>query len=130
MDLFQKLQNMKTLLIDDDEWIRDSLRMFFESEGCFLVAFETAEEGLIALEDQSYDVIIADYRLPGMNGLDFLKQAHSRESNREPIKILITAYGNDQVRSEVKRQGIHDFIPKPFSTQTIEESLSKLLKNI
>ena len=43
MDLFGKLKEMTILLIDDDEWIRDSLTLFFEGEGCHLVALETAE---------------------------------------------------------------------------------------
>jgi CheY-like chemotaxis protein len=129
MDLFQRLRKMKVLLIDDDEWIRDSLSMFLESEGCSLVALETAEEGLAELKSQTYDVIIADYRLPGMNGLEFLKRTSEMNLVSEPIKILITAYGNDQVRTEVKRLGIHDFIAKPFSTKTIEASLQRILEN-
>lgn len=129
MDVFRKLSKMKMLLIDDDEWIRDSLSLFLESQGCSLLALETAEEGLMALEEQFYDVIISDYRLPGMNGLDFLKQANGNNLEKKPIKILITAYGNEQIRSEVDKLGIHDFIAKPFSTQTIEASLSKLIKD-
>jgi CheY-like chemotaxis protein len=120
---------MKVLLIDDDEWIRDSLSLFLESEGCSLVALETAEEGLAEIKNQSYDIIIADYRLPGMNGLEFLKRADGTNPDRKLIKILITAYGNDRVLSEVNKLGIHDFIAKPFSTKTIEASLSKLLEN-
>jgi PleD family two-component response regulator len=46
MNLFGKLRQMRILLIDDDEWIRDSLRMFFEAEGCRLLAVETAERAL------------------------------------------------------------------------------------
>ena len=45
MNLFSKLKNMKILLIDDDEWIRDSMQLFFEGEGCHLLAIGTAEEG-------------------------------------------------------------------------------------
>ncbi len=129
MDLFQKLRKMKMLLIDDDEWIRDSLSTYFDSEGCSLVALETAEDGLVALEDHSYDIIIADYRLPGMNGLEFLERADGKNLNRDPIKILITAYGSDQVLDEVNKLGIDDFIAKPFSTATIEASLCRLIEN-
>lgn len=45
MDLYKKLRDMHLLLIDDDEWIRESLRLYFENEGCNIVALETAEEG-------------------------------------------------------------------------------------
>ena len=126
MNLYKKLRNMKMLLIDDDEWIRDSLSIFFESEGCLIEARETAEEGLRALKEKSYDIIIVDYRLPGMDGLSFLKQI--QESCSGAIKIMVTAYGNKEVISEAKRVGTQDIIEKPFSTKTIEASLNKLIE--
>ena len=126
MDLFNRLKNMKILLIDDDEWIRDSLTLFFESEGCCLVAFETAEEGMDALSESPYDIIIADYKLPGMDGLEFFNQL--RNSYPNVIKILITAYGSKEVVSEASKIGIHDFIDKPFTSETIESSLSRLIE--
>ena len=126
MNLYEKLRSMKMLLIDDDEWIRDSLKIFFESEGCLIDAFETAEEALKALKKQPYDIIIADYRLPGMDGLDFLKRI--RTSNSTAIKILVTAYGNKEVISEANQLGIHGYLEKPFSTKTIEASLSRLIE--
>jgi DNA-binding NtrC family response regulator len=125
MDLFRKLKEMRMLLIDDDEWVRDSLSLFFEGEGCHLLALETAEEALEALESRDYDIIIADYRLPGMDGLAFFRKI--QESNRNAIKILITAYGSDEVVSEAMRIGIQDFIEKPFTSETIEGSLSRLI---
>ena len=118
---------MKILLIDDDEWIRDSLTLFFGGEGCRLVAFETAEEGMDALKKKSYDIIIADYRLPGLDGLEFFR--HLQKSHPDVIKILITAYGSNRVVSEAFKLGIHDFIDKPFTSETIESSLSRLIEN-
>ena len=125
MNLYEKLRSMKMLLIDDDEWIRDSLSIFFESEGCLIDAFETAEEALKALKKQPYDIIMVDYRLPGMDGLDFLKQIKELYPNVK--KILITAYGNSALISEAMQVGIQDFIEKPFTTETIEASLSLLI---
>jgi DNA-binding NtrC family response regulator len=127
MDLFSKLKSIKVLLIDDDEWIRDSLSLFFEGEGCHLQALETAEKGMEALKGQAYDIIIADYRLPGMDGLEFLKRIQN--SHPDAMKILITAYKDEVLVSEAIRIGIQDFIEKPFTTKTIEESLCRLIEN-
>jgi DNA-binding NtrC family response regulator len=127
MDLFEKLKEMRMLLIDDDEWIRDSLSLFFEGEGCHLSALETAEEGMEALKKQDYDIIIADYKLPGMDGLEFLSRI--QDSHPDVMKILITAYGSEEVVSEAKRLGAMDFIQKPFTSETVEESLSRLIAN-
>ena len=126
MDLFSKLKTMDILLIDDDEWIRDSLSIFFEGEGCHLTALETAEEGMEALKGQNYDIVITDYRLPGMDGLEFLKRIQDMQPHA--MKVLITAYGSGEVVSEANKIGIHDFIEKPFTTKTIEASLSRLVK--
>jgi len=125
MDLFNKLKNMKILLIDDDEWIRDSMSLFFESEGCNLKALESAGEGLKMLKNKNYDIIIVDYRLPDMDGLEFFKRI--QESHPNAFKILITAYGSKELLSEAKEMGVHDFIEKPFTSETIEESLSRLI---
>ena len=127
MELFSKLKEMKILLIDDDEWIRDSMSLFFEGEGCHLLALETAEEGLEALKRKIYDIIIVDYRLPGMDGLKFLKLIQGFNPNAK--KILITAYGSEEVFSEAKRMGILAFIEKPFTSEDIQSSLSKLIEH-
>jgi DNA-binding NtrC family response regulator len=126
MDLFSKLKEMKILLIDDDKWIRDSLSIFFEYEGCHLLAFETAEEAMKELEMHDYDIIIADYKLPGMDGLEFLKRI--QDSHLDAMKILITAHMSEEIASEAKMMGIQDFIEKPFTIKTIEESLSRLIQ--
>jgi DNA-binding response OmpR family regulator len=46
MDLFSRLKDKKILLVDDDEWIRDSLNLYFSNEGCHMLAVETVEEGM------------------------------------------------------------------------------------
>ena len=126
MHLFSKLRKMKILLIDDDEWIRDSLRLFFETEGCQLLALETAEEGLAALRENTYDIILIDYKLLGQDGIEFLK--HIRNSHTDAIKILITAYKSGPLVSEAKKLGIQSFIEKPFTSETILGSLFYLIK--
>jgi DNA-binding NtrC family response regulator len=118
---------MKIMLIDDDEWIRDSLGLYFEDEGCQLLALETAEEGIEALKGQNYDIIMVDYRLPGMDGLEFLKRIQKTQPNA--LKVLITAYKSKGVVAAALKIGIQDFIEKPFTTKTIEKSLTRLIEN-
>ena len=125
MDLFKKLRHKKIMLIDDDEWIRDSLSLFFESEGCELLALETAEEGVQVFLKQPYDIIIADYKLPGMNGLEFFERIKTPDT--PVVKILITAFGSEEVISKARTIGIVDIMEKPLTTTTIIETLSKLI---
>jgi DNA-binding NtrC family response regulator len=126
MDVFSKIREMKILLIDDDEWIRDSLSVFFEAEGCHLLALETAEEGLAALKDQIFDLIIVDYKLPGLDGLEFLKRIHTTQP--DALKVMITAYRNDRLVSKAKELKVQGFIEKPFTSDTIMASLAHLIK--
>jgi len=126
MNLFSKLREMRILLVDDDEWIRDSLSLFFENEGCHLIALETAEEGLKEVGRQAYDIIIADYRLPGMDGLEFLERIN--HAHPHALTIMITAYGSKDVFLKARRARVQEFIDKPFTIQTIEDSLSRLIR--
>jgi len=125
MDLFSKLKDKKILLVDDDEWIRDSLTMYFGTEGCHILAVETAEEGLELLKQEDWDIILTDYKLPGIDGLTFSKKI--QEICPDAIKILITAYKSKEIVSEARSAGIQDLIDKPVTIKTIEDSLSRLL---
>ncbi len=127
MTIYETLRSLKTILIDDDEWIRNAMSLVFENEGCTLTAVETAEEALKLLQSAAYDIIICDYRLPGMDGLQFFNMIH--DSCPNTIKVMITAYGNADLYNEALRSGIHEIIEKPFSTTIIEESLQRLLEN-
>ena len=127
MDIFDRIKNMKILLVDDDEWIRDSLSLFFEAEGCNLLAFETAEEAIEAVKQQSYDIVISDYKLPGMDGLEFLRRVKEKQPNA--FEILITAYANRGICEEAKMVGVRDIIPKPFTSEDVETSLARVIEN-
>jgi len=127
MDIFNRIKNMKILLIDDDEWIRDSLSLFFEAEGCNLLAFETAEEGMEAIKQQAYDIVISDFKLPGMDGLEFLKRVKEKQPNA--FEVLITAYPNREILKKAKLMGVEEFIPKPFTSEDVETSLARLFEN-
>jgi len=125
MDLLARLRNKNILLVDDDEWIRDSMGVFFDSEGCLFNAVESAEAGIDAIREKEYDIIIADYRLPGMDGLVFFDRI--QRSHKIPIKILITAYGDQTLAEKALAAGVNDYIAKPFQMQDIERSLTRLM---
>jgi DNA-binding NtrC family response regulator len=126
MNPFNELKQVKTLLVDDDELIRDSLSIAFKNKGCFIRAAESAEEGLKAIKEEQFDIIISDFRLPGINGLDFLKLATVTHPNA--VHILITAYRDEYMFSEAVRMGVAEFIQKPFSVKALVALLALSLK--
>jgi DNA-binding NtrC family response regulator len=87
---------------------------------------ETAEEGLKAIKEEQFDIIISDFRLPGMNGLDFLKLATA--THPAAVNILITAYRDEYMFSEAIRIGVTEFIEKPFSVKALVALLALSLK--
>ena len=126
MNPFNELQNFKTLLVDDDEFIRDSLKIAFTTKGCPIRVAETAEDGLQAIKDEQFDIIISDFKLPGMNGLEFLKLATVTQP--QAVNILITAYRDEYCFSEAIRIGVTEFIEKPFSVKALVALLALSLK--
>ena len=102
---FETLQNLRILLVDDDELIRDSLSLAFRNRGCQLLTYESAEEALLTLATETFDIIISDLRLPGIDGLTFFKSAAAFSPGA--INILITAYREKGIVSEAARIGVH-----------------------
>ena len=127
MDPFSKIKKMKTLLIDDDELIRDSFRLAFSQKGCFLIAVETAEEGLCVLQNNKFDIIISDFILPGMNGIDFFKQAAINEI--DTANVLISGNISPEKLLEKNEAKVHDFVQKPFSVTDLVQTLTVLTEN-
>ena len=66
-----------------------------------------------ALETEHFDVIICDFRLPGINGMEFFKQAI--QTHPDTIRVLISGYGNEETIAEAFDVGVHEFMKKPFS---------------
>ena len=114
------------LLVDDDEFIRNSLELAFKTKGCCMRVAESAEEGLEAINEEQFDIIICDFRLPGMNGLDFLKLASVTQP--QAVNILITAYRDEYMFSDAVRMGVTEFIDKPFSVKALVALLALSVK--
>jgi DNA-binding NtrC family response regulator len=121
MDTDHRLQQLKTLLVDDDEFIRDSMALAFRQRGYPLRTEETAEEGLKAMEEESFDIIISDYQLPGLDGLEFLKRAVGVQP--DTLKLLISATGDHHTVASAYAVGAQDFLQKPFTLRTLWATL-------
>jgi DNA-binding NtrC family response regulator len=125
MTIFDTLRSRHTLVVDDDQWVRDSLRVLFEAEGCPIAVYETAEEALAALKREPCDIIIFDYRLPLMDGLAFIRQIPP--SSADAIKVLISAYMTKELISKARQLPVKGFLAKPFQSETLLTSLSFLI---
>ncbi len=124
--------NKKRILIVDDEkkvafFLQESLEDL--GDNYEVVSAETAETALQRIESQTFDLIITDLRMPGINGLELLKRV--REISPETRTILITAYGSDEVEAEARRLEAYSYFTKPFHIEdfmvTVQEALRDMV---
>ncbi|MDT3696185.1 MAG: sigma-54 dependent transcriptional regulator [Ignavibacterium sp.] len=104
---------MKILLAEDEKITRKSLTDILTTEKHEVVSFENGSQAYESLKKNDFDVIITDIRLPGMNGIDILKNA--KEINPKIIVIIITAYASVETAIEALKFGAYDYLIKPFS---------------
>jgi two-component system, NtrC family, nitrogen regulation response regulator NtrX len=101
------------LIVDDERGIRDTLRGVLEDEGFTADAVSTGEECLKALERRAYGCVLLDVWLPGIDGLETLKQM--RASGADAAVIIISGHGNIETAVRATKLGAFDFIEKPLS---------------
>jgi len=109
-------------IIDDDRGMRDSLTWLVKSSGYDAIAFENAESLIENLPDNKLGCVIADIRMPGMSGLK-LYQKLSQMDFRMPV-IIITGHGDISIAVKALKDGIFDFVEKPFDDKVILDSIS------
>lgn len=120
---YKELGVQSILLIEDDPWSRDSLTTFFRIVECRMQCAANAKEAITAMSRNRFDLILCEYQLPAMSGLALLKMS----GNIQPgaVKFLFTSYPIQKLAEEAVRSGIHEVIRKPFTMETLEESLMR-----
>jgi two-component system response regulator FixJ len=118
---------MHIALIDDDEAVLDSLRLYFQSQKIATAGFSSAQEFLAALgQDKPFDCIVSDVRMPGMSGLDLVRELKGRDIGA-PI-VLITGHGDVDMAVAAIKVGAADFIEKPFDESRLLASVRSAIE--
>ena len=120
------LSQANILIIDDEEIMRDSCRQTFSQDGNRVEAAEDGLKGLAMLEKESFDLVILDLKMPGLSGMEVLKKI--RESNPEAMVIVITGYATVESAVEAMKNGAYDFIPKPFTPDSLRMIVKRALE--
>src|SRR5919199_1491456 len=103
------------LIVDDERGIRETLRAVLEDEGFAADAVATGEECLKALERRAFGCVLLDVWLPGIDGLETLKQL--RAAGSECAVVMISGHGNIETAVRATKLGAYDFIEKPLSVE-------------
>jgi DNA-binding NtrC family response regulator len=101
----------KILIIDDERFIRASLREILEYEKFDVTEAQDGEEGLAKMQEEEFDLVLCDIKMPKMDGIEVLDQA--KALGRSPQFIMISAHGSIETAVEATKKGAFDFIPKP-----------------
>ena len=120
------MKERRILVVDDERNIRLMLSQTLASDSTTVQTAINGEEALQKLEQSSYDLMLLDLRMPGMDGLDLLRRVHGQWPNM-PV-ILLTAHGTVDSAVAAMRGGAVDFLQKPFSPREIREAVEKALQ--
>jgi CheY-like chemotaxis protein len=115
----------RILLVDDEERILASLVRSLRREGYELVTAPTPREALERLEEQSFDAVLSDHKMPGMTGVELL--ARVARLQPEAGRLLITGWAQAVSEGEVREIEIHAVIPKPWEDSELKDALRKAL---
>ncbi|QQZ40865.1 sigma-54-dependent Fis family transcriptional regulator [Pseudomonas sp. SK3(2021)] len=113
------------MLVDDEASIRTAVEQWLSLSGFEVQLFSRAEDCLARLPRDFPGVILSDVRMPGISGLELLKQVQQRDPDL-PV-ILLTGHGDVPMAVEAMRDGAYDFLEKPFSPDTLLSSLRRAL---
>jgi two-component system response regulator FixJ len=112
-------------IIDDDAAMRDSLAFLLDVNGYAAKAYETADAFLKDAVAETVRCVISDIRMPGMNGIELVRQLKSQD--RQCPVILITGHGDVVLAVEAMKAGASDFIEKPFDDTALLEAIRTAL---
>jgi FlaA1/EpsC-like NDP-sugar epimerase/ActR/RegA family two-component response regulator len=115
----------RLLVVDDEKPMADVLAAYLTTAGYSSSAVYSAAEGLHALEQQQYDLVIADLMLSDMSGIDLLEAL--RERSKKVRVIIMTGYATIESGTEAIRKGADDYISKPFSFPELEKVIGRAL---
>lgn len=116
----------RVLVIDDEEIVRDSLQEWLHWAGHHVEEAESGQAALDLLRQQTFDVMITDLKMPGMDGIEIMREAHKIAPSLETI--IMTAYGSVSSAVAAIREGAFDYVEKPFCPERVEILIDKILR--
>jgi len=120
-------RNRHVLIVDDEKNIRFTVAHALKSDNLEVDSAASGVEGLRKVREREYDLLLVDLRMPGMTGLDMLREMRKALPNAPPV-VIITAYGVPEQLLEAASLGAIDYVRKPFSIQTIRSVVGEMFE--
>jgi two-component system KDP operon response regulator KdpE len=117
----------KILVVDDEPQLRRVLKTALAAEGCFVADARSAEEGLVKLRQERFDVVLLDFNMPGMSGLEACREI--RQTSDIGI-IMLTVRNAEADKVAALDAGADDYVTKPFSTPELLARIRAHLRRV
>ena len=118
----------RILVVDDEDSLRRVLQVQLEQDGYSVVTAASAQQAFSLLQLRGYDLVITDLRMPGLSGMEVLKQVKSQYS--ETVVIVLTAFGTVETAVEAMKAGAYDFLTKPVHPDELSLVVARALDHL
>ncbi|MFW5908135.1 MAG: response regulator [Desulfosalsimonas sp.] len=115
------MKSLKILVIDDEEVICEGCRLILNERGHCVEHCMTGKTGMLAIEQNEYDVILLDLKLPDIDGINILKTIDVK--NQMPCLIVMTGYATVSTALQSMKLGAVDYLAKPFTEDELIEAV-------
>jgi two-component system response regulator PilR (NtrC family) len=115
----------KLLIVDDEKSMREFLAIVLRKEGYYVTAVADGESALRLLEQDIFDLVMTDMKMPGMDGLALLRSI--KQLSPRTVVLMITAYASTENAVEAMRAGAYDYVTKPFQIDEVKLLINKAL---
>ncbi|MBI5188077.1 MAG: response regulator [Nitrospirae bacterium] len=116
----------KILIVEDEKGMRDVLQILLEGEDYTVMATSGGEDGLSCINNDTFDLVITDIKMPRVDGFEILKKV--KEVSPDTLVIMITAFGTTESAIEAMKLGAYDYIHKPFEIDEIRLIVKKAIE--
>ena len=124
---------MKILVVDDFSTMRRIVRSLLVELGFSSQLIQDADDGenaLIMLRKQSFDMVVTDWNMPNMTGIDLLRAIRAEDAWKGLPVLMVTAENNRDQIIAAAQAGVNGYIVKPFTAATLKEKLTKIFERI
>ena len=119
--------NMKVLIVDDFATMRRILKNILKQIGFSNIAeAEDGKTALVQLKNRKFDLVLCDWNMPEMTGLELLQKVRSDDELKDTPFVMVTAEAHKDNILDAVKAGVSNYVVKPFTAETIEEKLKKV----
>jgi len=117
------------LVVDDEHLIRQIISIILKSAGYKVIEAVSGYDALSKMADRNFGLVITDLRMPGMDGIEFIKQLRSESAYKSVPVIMLTSEFSDFKKNEAEIAGVSEWIVKPFIRQQLLQAVRKFMGN-